>query len=176
MLYRKHVHDDLRPYICLHSNCLAVDKMFSKRHDWMQHVLEKHWIVWVCPLCSNKTWETARDLVQHTEEQHPEMADSERLIAEIVSTRMKALQLSMNCPLCEERLDSIKAYQQHVGRHQCELSLFALPSWNDDGSAAEDNDSNVQGDSSSSSGSAGLAFDAEKSQVSTFAPKLFSNE
>ncbi|KAF5247123.1 hypothetical protein FAUST_975 [Fusarium austroamericanum] len=32
------------------------------------------------------------------------------------------------CPLCQENLSSMKDYQRHVGRHQEQLALFALPS------------------------------------------------
>lgn len=31
------------------------------------------------------------------------------------------------CPLCQERVSSLKEYARHVGRHQKELALFALP-------------------------------------------------
>lgn len=31
------------------------------------------------------------------------------------------------CPLCREILPSAKKYMKHVGRHQEELALFALP-------------------------------------------------
>lgn len=40
----------------------------------------------------------------------------------------KVLQFSeATCPLCREILPSAKKYTTHVGRHQEELALFALP-------------------------------------------------
>ncbi|KAM0377636.1 hypothetical protein ACHAPY_006815 [Fusarium culmorum] len=44
------------------------------------------------------------------------------------------------CPLCQENLSSMKDYQRHVGRHQEQLALFALPSLpTDDDAQIEDN-------------------------------------
>jgi hypothetical protein len=35
---------------------------------------------------------------------------------------------SEKCPVCQEIITSVKQYQRHVGRHQEDLALFALPS------------------------------------------------
>ncbi|KAJ4244353.1 hypothetical protein NW762_014480 [Fusarium torreyae] len=45
------------------------------------------------------------------------------------------------CPICRETLCSMKEYQRHVGRHQEQLALFALPSISspEDGENVEDN-------------------------------------
>jgi hypothetical protein len=49
------------------------------------------------------------------------------------------------CPLCKEGLQSMKEYQSHVGRHQEQLALFALPSRSTGNDAqVESNDSGTQ--------------------------------
>lgn len=40
----------------------------------------------------------------------------------------KVAQISeATCPLCQETLPSAKKYMRHVGRHQEDVALFALP-------------------------------------------------
>lgn len=52
------------------------------------------------------------------------------------------IQQGVSCPLCHETLRSVQQYQRHVGRHQEQLSLFALPSLDGDGEAdGDDQDS-----------------------------------
>ncbi|RYP77533.1 hypothetical protein DL771_001106 [Monosporascus sp. 5C6A] len=66
--------------------------------------------------------------------------------SEIVST----LNRDFQCPLCKETSDSIKLYQRHVGRHQAELALFALPDIEDgDEDGSEQNDDLIESDVSS---------------------------
>jgi len=43
-----------------------------------------------------------------------------------------------NCPLCPQSLLTLKEYARHVGRHQRELSLFALPHLDGDSDSEED--------------------------------------
>ncbi|KAI3326464.1 hypothetical protein HD806DRAFT_551445 [Xylariaceae sp. AK1471] len=38
----------------------------------------------------------------------------------------------VDCPLCQDILESVQQYQRHVGRHQVDLALFALPKIEDD--------------------------------------------
>ncbi|WAO97151.1 Hypothetical protein NCS54_01486500 [Fusarium falciforme] len=41
--WKKHVFGDLRPYICLDKDCMNLEKKFSWRHQWMDHVKQNHW-------------------------------------------------------------------------------------------------------------------------------------
>ncbi|KAM0553411.1 hypothetical protein ACHAPJ_007426 [Fusarium lateritium] len=47
-----------------------------------------------------------------------------------ISWNIKSVKVEdgLSCPMCRETLHSIKEYQRHVGRHQEQLALFALPS------------------------------------------------
>jgi hypothetical protein len=56
------------------------------------------------------------------------------------------ISIGAKCPLCESNVSSLKQLRSHLGKHQRELSLFALPSSvHDDNS--EDQDSNTESDS-----------------------------
>lgn len=58
----------------------------------------------------------------------------------------------INYPLCKEPLSSFKQYQRHVGRHQEQLALFALPpvdSQDDGDNDGRDTSQSEHGDSGS---------------------------
>ncbi len=44
------------------------------------------------------------------------------------------------CPLCSDKLFSLREYERHVGRHQEQLALFALPSVETDHNEDQDDD------------------------------------
>lgn len=49
-----------------------------------------------------------------------------------LSERPIDLEKGVNCPICDHPLQSTKQYQRHVGTHQEQLSLFALPNVGED--------------------------------------------
>lgn len=50
----------------------------------------------------------------------------------------------ISCRLCGVSLSSLKQYRRHVGRHQEQLSLFALPSLDKDGEGDDESDESDQ--------------------------------
>jgi hypothetical protein len=126
MMCRKHVFNDLRPYVCLVKDCTAPDYTFARRHDWVMHEYD-HNKEWSCILCSQAF--TARlNLEQHIQLVHYDVADKHQL-DRMTSMGAKSLTSIINvvCPLCREVSLSSKEYQSHVGRHQQDLALFSLP-------------------------------------------------
>jgi len=65
----------------------------------------------------------------HFETCHPAHRSAAELEA-IVKLSEQPLNIGngVQCPLCAETLRSVQQYQSHVGRHQEDLALFALPS------------------------------------------------
>lgn len=59
----------------------------------------------------------------------------------------------VSCPLCQDTLYSLKQYQQHVGRHQEQLSLFALPSVEGEEPDEDDNDEDIDSNEAASANS-----------------------
>ncbi|KAH7310916.1 hypothetical protein B0I35DRAFT_439884 [Stachybotrys elegans] len=147
--WKKHVLDDLRPYTCLFENCLTASKDYGRRHEWMSHVLQNHWKVWRCPASCEALWSSESGLKQHLQKAHPDIGSSGDLHAIIERCeRRRRLDEKTDCQLCGETLDSIKQYQRHVGKHQVDLALFALPKIGDDGDSdhddmADDNEDEV---------------------------------
>lgn len=126
---RKHVMADLRPYVCLYPDCSAAGQDFQRRRQWVQHVQEAHWQILVCPFgCKDLPIDGIPALNDHMARHHKEHADTlgtESLIQ--LSEQERPLNSSKACELCNEELDSFKAYARHVGRHQEDVALFALP-------------------------------------------------
>ncbi|KAL7923317.1 hypothetical protein ACQKWADRAFT_290554 [Trichoderma austrokoningii] len=61
-----------------------------------------------------------------------------------LSSKPRSTENGMTCPMCRERLGSVQKYQRHVGRHQEQLAIFALPSIQsqDDEDDLDDDESN----------------------------------
>lgn len=133
-LDRKHVLSDLRPYICLAEDCPVASREYVSRHEWMNHVLHKHWKRWVCPYqCGlNNTAET--NMRQHITSIHGPATEMEldAMIARCGQIRSLSPSSPIECPFCKDMLESVQQYQRHVGRHQVDLALFALPKIQDD--------------------------------------------
>jgi hypothetical protein len=127
---RKHVNADLRPYICLEPDCLTSEQQYTKRHEWLEHLNQKHWRVFRCPYsCRAADFASPSHLGNHIRQSHPELS-SQRDLGMIfdLCERPMPWPEEIKCPLCLETLRSKREYGRHVGRHQTELALFALPS------------------------------------------------
>ncbi|KAI8631542.1 hypothetical protein F5Y19DRAFT_493418 [Xylariaceae sp. FL1651] len=140
--WKKHVLRDLRPYICLAENCPAANTEYGRRHDWMSHMLQKHWKSWACPLECGLDYVTETDLRQHVIRVHKSVTEMEldAMVARCSRSRSLSLFIPVKCPLCQDTLESVQQYQRHVGRHQVDLALFALPRIDDDGEEADEQD------------------------------------
>ncbi|KAK4442334.1 hypothetical protein QBC34DRAFT_455118 [Podospora aff. communis PSN243] len=113
--WTKHVLADLHPYICLAPDCQTPSDRYKGRREWMRHVLSDHWKLWNC----------AFGCKSHIMAAHPNAPD---LASSVDGSEIsKPRDATSQCPLCQEQVISIKGYVRHVGRHQKELALFALP-------------------------------------------------
>ncbi|KAF5633916.1 zinc finger transcription factor ace1 [Fusarium tjaetaba] len=126
--WKKHVFSDLFPYICVELGCPAPDQDFQRRHQWAGHVKKYHWKTWTCKLGCNETFVSLQDMKHHLAQKHSETMKLTHLASLLtMCERPKSENEPADCPLCGERQSSFKQYQRHVGRHQEDLALFALP-------------------------------------------------
>ncbi|KAI8628243.1 hypothetical protein F5Y19DRAFT_438616 [Xylariaceae sp. FL1651] len=128
--WKRHVFSDLRPYICLHSDCLSHTQNFSRRRDWAQHLQHKNWRIWHCPFECSESFESASSLRTHITVSHSDRGvehQPDQVLLELASRPRPLWQFDV-CPFYFEDIDNANKYILHVGRHQEDLSLFALPS------------------------------------------------
>ncbi|KAK4213299.1 hypothetical protein QBC37DRAFT_174436 [Rhypophila decipiens] len=71
----------------------------------------------------------------------------------------------IQCPLCQEALTSFKLYQRHVGRHQEQLALFALPPLDSTSEGDGEADSEADHSGQSDAGSSSEEYDETKAKV-----------
>ncbi|KAL7936009.1 hypothetical protein V8C35DRAFT_296599 [Trichoderma chlorosporum] len=141
----RHVFADLRPYVCLSEDCTAAEKWFTRRHEWILHEIENHWKFYVCPQSCGQSFQSRSKCAEHIHKCHPDTIPENQFEA-VVSLSARSIQVENGilCPICQERLESVKKYQRHVGRHQEQLAIFALPSTEslDDKEDLDDDESN----------------------------------
>ncbi|KAI1383486.1 uncharacterized protein F4822DRAFT_79220 [Hypoxylon trugodes] len=131
--WKKHIFADLRPYNCLVLDCPVVGIDFARRHQWMDHILQKHWRLWHCAFCSHPPFNSSESFQGHLQNSHGEIASNDQLIASLeLSTNQRPLDNPSNCPLCQEPMSSTNEYKRHVGRHLEDIALFVLPTPDDD--------------------------------------------
>ncbi|EFY99831.1 zinc finger domain-containing protein [Metarhizium robertsii ARSEF 23] len=93
------------------------NKEYSRRHEWMDHVLQKHWKTWRCPGSCQGYWSPQASLKRHVQDIHSDIISTGDLNASIArNERMKLLDAKTECPLC---------------KHPVDLALFALPKTGD---------------------------------------------
>jgi hypothetical protein len=145
---RKHVFNDLEPYICLLTGCKLGICTFKSRTEWMQHEFQTHRIgtEWRCTFCK-ETSDSQETFRQHLVLAHVrEVASSQ--IEELISASKRTVPCDAAkemCPFCiSAPAKTREGFARHVGKHQQDISLAALPNMDtssDDGSSNDDNDS-----------------------------------
>jgi len=68
--WKRHIYEDLRPWLCLDGTCSYADKVFTSRQDWVTHLaldhnLEPEWGSFDCPLCLSDTGEGKISITKH---------------------------------------------------------------------------------------------------------------
>ncbi|KAF4971404.1 hypothetical protein FZEAL_9855 [Fusarium zealandicum] len=126
--WKRHVFADLRPYVCLSEDCTETEKEFARRHEWILHEVQNHWKTYPCPLSCPESFQSELKCRDHIQNAHAGTVPTNQLGAMIsLSSRPIQAEDGISCPMCKEDLHSVKEYQRHVGRHQEQLALFALP-------------------------------------------------
>jgi hypothetical protein len=89
---------------------------------------------------------SSTECIEHLKERHQHGASTDAELGSMVKLAAQPLDFEngIPCPLkCGEILHSVNRYERHVGHHQEQLALFALPSLGSvesDDEAGEDND------------------------------------
>ncbi|KAK7550378.1 hypothetical protein IWX91DRAFT_405311 [Phyllosticta citricarpa] len=117
---RKHVSKDLAPYVCTFDSCSTPFRRFEKRREWFEHELS-HRSKWKCPLNCEIVFNTQEYLSEHLKGHSGTFIDP----SGECQVRPDATS-SVGCALRPEVLP-LAQLQSHLGEHQQQLALFALP-------------------------------------------------
>ena len=126
--WRKHVFEDLPPYVCVSETCVSAVKSFSRRREWARHNDTMHERAWVCPYACVKLMRSPIELSTHLAAEHAHMVLPHNLQkTTIVSKQKEEAKKSLSCPLCTRSCNSKKLWTKHVGHHLEQVALFSLP-------------------------------------------------
>lgn len=169
---RKHVFNDLQPYICTFETCAA--KPFASRHAWFEHELRNHRKEWFCNLCEyTSSFSSATAFQSHLQEYHGEEVTECQLPAIVALCEEPLSEICPeDCPLCNEWALGIRTrelainpdstskkivvtpvqFRRHLGSHFEQLALFALPKHHgdEDVNDIDSNDAKFDGSSCAS--------------------------
>ncbi|GAW14166.1 hypothetical protein ANO14919_035600 [Xylariales sp. No.14919] len=89
---------------------------------------DSHWKIYKCPFSCDITFSSSFDCKNHIISEHSDVASLSH-VDDLVGLGVQRIDSSsrLSCPLCPEQFGSVKQYRRHVGQHQEQLALFALP-------------------------------------------------
>lgn len=89
--------------------------------------MESHRTVWQCIETCDKIFDAEKDLVAHVKRAHENLMES-NLIEMVKKTAVRSVSMTDKaaCPICTQTM-SLRLLVKHIGHHQEQLALFALP-------------------------------------------------
>jgi hypothetical protein len=142
--WRKHLLEDLQPYICLFQNCDQAGTTYQTLKAWQAHLNKAHVQRWVCPM-SHKgqdsmkpediSFDTAEMFQEHVEVAHRESNLDNNAQREMDPVELRALvqaasdraKLSRWCFVCLADQSSDITLQQHLAKHLETAFILSLP-------------------------------------------------
>ena len=129
--WKRHIFEDLQPYICTFPSCEKHLVKFATRNQWADHEFTEHRVArsWTCPECQRKI-DTESGLIAHLRETHSEIIEEHQvrsLAAASVKTEPAAIE-DQQCALCQEKPGkSRRHFVKHLARHLESIALAVLP-------------------------------------------------
>jgi len=136
---RKHVLDDIQPYVCTYSDCdLPEDHFFTNKEEWYRHETQRHRVKWHCTYEKHPEYEKLPDFLLHMRYNHHRTIDLSQSSQQIDVFRRALREPAGACNLCQRQSTNLRS---HVSRHLQQMALFALPRHNKfDSSVRADDD------------------------------------
>jgi len=125
---RKHVLDDLRPYVCTYADCNLFDHFFENRDQWYKHEASHHRVKWFCNTVNHPEFEAQSDFLNHMKNHHEsDFSLGQRSLLNDMF-RYPSRSDEGECNLCLRLSSNLRS---HVSRHLQQIALFALPRVNE---------------------------------------------
>ncbi|KAL7922047.1 hypothetical protein ACQKWADRAFT_327374 [Trichoderma austrokoningii] len=126
--WRKHVENDLDPYVCLFEECNEADELYKHSEKWLSH-MHQHNQRWRCP--SHRELDpflTREEYMQHMREIHNFKLGEEKLLILANRNARKTTKLFTSCPLCgKNEAGNDGRLENHIAGHLRSLALKSLP-------------------------------------------------
>ncbi|CAI6341288.1 unnamed protein product [Periconia digitata] len=155
--WKKHVLEDLQPYVCTYGDCDLYDQFFESRNSWFTHEAQYHRAKWFCNVDEHPEYGTETDFLLHMKTDHNQKFDNTQFDLVKNMFRRPTKSLEGTCNLCHR--DS-KNLRSHIARHLEKIATFAIPRLNetsgseraerDSGSSRYQEDQRDESDSSES--------------------------
>lgn len=125
---RKHVLEDLQPYVCTYEDCNLQDYFFEDQDSWYKHEMLQHRIKWFCNIEKHPEYSSECEFLKHLDNAHDQnlgwmQAD---LLRDMFSRPSRDTE--GHCNLCKRWSTNLRS---HVSRHLQQMALFALPRLNE---------------------------------------------
>ncbi|KAI5792247.1 hypothetical protein FPQ18DRAFT_378468 [Pyronema domesticum] len=138
--WKKHVFQDLRPYICTFKDCSQGSHLYKGRHEWFAHESEMHRREWFCSKCK-KAFPSSNTFREHLFKKHKHLiSDSKEQLEVLIARGARAMEAKQKCPLCQEKYAPMQL-RSHLGRHLEQIALFILPEASENEDSGSDHDS-----------------------------------
>ncbi|KAF6830082.1 serine/threonine protein phosphatase [Colletotrichum musicola] len=143
--WKVHVQSDLDPYVCLFEECDSAEQLYTRSHEWLQHMRE-HGKRWECAAKSHGrlVTNTRNEYLDHMKAAHPGKFSDFQL--DIMADRNSLITdpIFQSCSLCgaEEIGTNIEG---HIGTHMRHLALKSLPAYEQDAQEVGEVDNEERG-------------------------------
>ncbi|ORY02184.1 hypothetical protein BCR34DRAFT_667757 [Clohesyomyces aquaticus] len=126
--WRRHVFEDLKPYVCTYEDCDLQDYFFEDRDTWFKHETLQHRAKWFCNVEKHPEFSDAKDFLRHMDIGHNTGLDREKFAHLRDMFLRPSGDVDGVCNLCKRHAKRLKS---HVSRHLQQIALFALPRINE---------------------------------------------
>jgi hypothetical protein len=126
--WKKHVLEDLQPYVCTYGDCELYDHFFESRDAWFKHEAQQHRTKWSCNVDGHMEYDSEGHFLLHMRADHDQNFDEAQFSLVKSMFRRPTNSLEGTCNLCDR---SSKNLRSHVSRHLQQIAIFALPRVNE---------------------------------------------
>ncbi|KAL6715525.1 hypothetical protein ACLMJK_006486 [Lecanora helva] len=100
--WRRHVMNDLEPYVCLSQGCENSQLLFRDRTKWLEHIKKAHTLEWSCKAKGHPLFSTSseQDFENHMRALHSESFTEKQLPLLKKRSQRSASAIFSHCPLC----------------------------------------------------------------------------
>ncbi|VUC31853.1 unnamed protein product [Clonostachys rosea] len=132
--WKKHVFQDLEPYVCLFEDCSF--KLFETRREWYEHETTFHGRHWSCRFCSTSNraiYGKESEMVDHIKLKHAANMTELQIPLLLQACEQKKNTLdTRECPFCSEwkadrNAETMKGYYRHISGHLQPMALASIP-------------------------------------------------